>query len=299
MTARAPAVAVTESTPPHWRRDLLEGIREIWRARDLVVQLATRDIRIRHKEAVMGFAWAIVMPIMVVLSGVIIRTAMSRATGGTINRGVILGLGLKGLAWGFFAGAIGFGTTSLTTSGHLISKIYFPRAALPIATTMTQGFDISIALVAFTLVAPWLGATLSWSLAWVPVLLIMLAVLTLAAVLFLSCANVFFRDIKYMVQVALTFGIFLTPVFFEPEMLGPAGAQLIMLNPLSPILEGLVLAVRDGHNLLEPLATVREGVSIPIWAPRYLAYSAGWAFGGLFVAAAFFRRAEAHFADFV
>ncbi|MBL8986305.1 MAG: ABC transporter permease [Gemmatimonadetes bacterium] len=294
----ATPVAVTESTPPRWRRDLVDGVRDTWRARDLIVQLAKRDIRIRYKEAVMGFLWALVMPVMVILSGLIIRTALSRATGGSIDRAVVLGLGLKGIMWGFFSAALGTGTTTLTSGGNLVSKIYFPRAALPIATTITAALDATIALTALTLAAPWLGVRWSAALLWVPILAGLLLMMTAAAVLFFSCANVFFRDVKYLVQMGLTFGIFVTPVFFEPAMLG-GNAPYLMLNPLAPILEGLVLAVRDGHNLLTPLiASGADGLTA-IWSPWYLGYSAAWAGGGLFLAAAIFRRAEFHLADFV
>jgi ABC-type polysaccharide/polyol phosphate export permease len=294
----ATPVAVTESTPPRWRQDLVDGIRDTWRARDLIVQLAKRDIRIRYKEAVMGFLWALVMPVMVILSGLIIRTALSRATGGAIDRSVVLGLGLKGILWGFFSAALGTGTTTLTSGGNLVSKIYFPRAALPIATTITAGLDATIALAALALAAPWLGVRWSGALAWVPILACLLVLMTTAAVLFFSCANVFFRDVKYLVQMGLTFGIFLTPVFFEPAMLG-GNAPYLMLNPLAPILEGLVLAVRDGHNLLVPLVEPGPAGPMVMWSPWYLGYSAAWAGGGLFIAAAIFRRAEFHLADFV
>ena len=91
---------------------------------------------------------------------------------------------------------------------------------------------------------------------WVPLLVIILITITAAAGLFLSCANLFFRDVKYIVQVLLTFGIFFTPVLFEPAMLGPTGAQVVMLNPLAPLLEGIRLAVVQGHNLPQPLLQV-------------------------------------------
>jgi ABC-type polysaccharide/polyol phosphate export permease len=299
MTGAGPAVAISESSPPHWGKDLLEGIRETWRARDLIHQLTVRDIRVRYKEAVMGVAWAIVMPVLIILSGLIIRTAMSKAMGGAINREVVLSLGTKGLAWGLFSGAVGFGTTSLTASSHLISKVYFPRAALPISATLTQCFDTGIAMLAFTLMLPFLGAQVSGALLWAPVLLALLVAFTLAAILFLSCANVFFRDVKYIVQVMLTFGIFFTPVFYDPSMLGPVGARLIMLNPLAPILEGLVLTLSRGHNLLEPLVVMKDQLPVAVWMPGDLWYSVAWAIGGLVVSAALFRRGESHFADFV
>jgi len=82
-----------------------------------------------------------------------------------------------------------------------------------------------------------------------------LVLFTAGSALVVSCANLFFRDVKYIVQVLLSFGIFFTPVFFEPEMFGPLGARLMMLNPLAPILEGQVGAHLGGHRV----APVRIG----------------------------------------
>jgi ABC-type polysaccharide/polyol phosphate export permease len=133
---------------------------------------------------------------------------------------------------------------------------------------------------------------------WVPVLAVLLFVLTVAAGLLLSCANLFFRDVKYLVQVLLTFGIFFTPVFFEPAMLGPVGAKLIMLNPLGPILEGLRLAVVENHNLMIPQVIREAGGEILTWTPWYLAYSAGWALFGLVASSLLFHRMEFLFAEY-
>lgn len=293
------AAQVIESRPPNWRDDIAGGLAELWRARDLVWQLAARDIKLRYREAAMGLAWAVVMPVVLILSGLIIRSALSQAQGTGLDRAVIGGLGLKALVWSFFSGALGFGTTSLTSSGHLVSKIYFPRAALPLAATLTHAFDATIALSALTLALPWLGASASSALLWVPVLLALTFALTLGIVLAMSCANVFFRDVKYLVQVALTFGVFVTPVFYDTSMLDGATASLIALNPLTPLLEGIVLAVQNGHNLLSTLTVVREGVVVTVWEPSRLWYATAWAVGALAIGGALFRRAEAHFADFV
>ena len=123
---------------------------------------------------------------------------------------------------------------------------------------------------------------------------------TAATALFISCANLFFRDVKYIVQVLLTFGIFFTPVFFEPRMFGQLGGRLMLLNPLAPLLEGLRLSIVHGHNLVTPLVTASaNGASFPTWSPWYLAYSAAWAIIGLIASALIFHRAEAVFAEYV
>jgi lipopolysaccharide transport system permease protein len=283
------------------RRTLISDYKEIgtdlWHARDLLHQLTLRDIRIRYKQAVMGFGWSVFMPIMVVLSGALVRFAMALVSGGKLDVADVAGLAVKALPWSFFVGTIGFATTCLTANMHLVSKVYFPREVLPLSATIAQCFDTLIGLATLTLLLPFLGVRPSMALLWVPVLLLVLVLFTAAAALFLSCANLFFRDVKYIVQVMLTFGIFFTPVFFEPAMLGARGSRLVMLNPLSPILEGMRLAIVEHHNLLVPIAeTAKGGI---VWDPMYLGYSALWGVGGLLVASLIFHRSEFIFAEYV
>jgi ABC-type polysaccharide/polyol phosphate export permease len=202
--------------------------------------------------------------------------------------------------WSFFSSALNLATASLIANKSLITKLYFPREAIPLATVFAQAKDLGIALAVLAVVLPFFGLTISPNLLWVPLLLLMLMTYTLACAVFLSCANLFYRDVKYLVQLLLTFGIFLTPVFFEPQSFGPLGARLLMLNPLAPIIEGLRLAVIDGHNLLVPLVEVnRKGLSVPVWSPWHLVYSAVWAVGGLLVGLRLFRRVTYVFAEYV
>lgn len=303
-----PAAVPVERSPvagtgePRGRRhsfvdDYREIVSDLWYGRDLLYQLTLRDIRIRYKQAVMGFGWSVFMPIMVVLSGALVRYAMTLVSGGALDTGDVAGLAVKALPWAFFVGTLGFATASLTSNMQLVAKVYFPREVLPLSSAFAQCFDTLIGLAALTVLLPVLGVRPSWGLLWVPVLLLVLVVFTCAMALFLSCANLFFRDVKYIVQVMLTFGIFFTPVFFEPSMLGPRGSRLVMLNPLSPVLEGMRLAVVKGHNLMEPLALTAKGAVV--WEPWYLAYSALWAVGGLLVASLLFHRSEFIFAEYV
>jgi lipopolysaccharide transport system permease protein len=296
-TAERPVATIAR---PGWLQDLIDGLRETLRARDLITQLVVRDIRVRYSETVMGFAWAVLMPTLIVLSGLIFRIAATQATGGSINRQVLLGLAVKGLAWGFFAGAIIAATVCLTGNGYLISKIYFPRAVLPLAANIAQGFDTLVASAAMALFLPWLGLVLSPALVWVPILVALLVLLTFGLSLALSCANVLFRDVKHIVQVLITFGIFFTPVFYEPTMLGAKGVRLLMYNPLSPLLQGLELTLTTGHNLLNPLLVSTPQASVvAAWLPHYLWYSTTWAIGAILLGAITFRRTESSFAELV
>jgi ABC-type polysaccharide/polyol phosphate export permease len=100
------------------------------------------------------------------------------------------------------------------------------------------------------------------------------------------------------VQVVLTFGIFFTPVLFEASAYGPKGAPILMLNPLSPLFEGLTLAVMRGHNLLEPLTVTLRGSTFVAWHPWYLLYAAVVSVGSLAAGLVLFQRTQYLFAEY-
>lgn len=292
------AAARADAARPSIREAYREILRDLVTYRELMYEFTRRDIRIRYKQAIMGFGWAIFMPILIVASGVLVRFAMGQVSNSSVGSADIAGIAVKGIAWAFFVGTITFATGTLTLNHNLISKVYFPREVLPLSALLAQSFDTAIGLTALLVLLPFLGVTPHWSMLWVPLLLGLLFLLTAAATLFLSCANLFFRDVKYIVQVLLTFGIFFTPVFYEPAMMGPKGAVYMQLNPLTPLLEGLRLSVVEGHNLLQPLTTVtRAGPVALAWNPWMLAYSAGWAVLGLLGASLLFHRSEPAFAE--
>ena len=279
--------------------DIKDATIEVWQHRELLEQLTRRDIKLRYKQAVMGFAWAIFMPCLIVLSGLVIRYAMAQISGATLKPSDIANIAIKGLGWAFFVGSLGFATASLVGNANLVTKIYFPREVLPLSSIGAQSFDSSIGLLTLAVILPFLGVRLHASFVWVPLLLALLVLFTTGVSLFLSCANLFFRDVKYIVQVVLMFGIFFTPIFFEPAMLGPRGAHLAMLNPLTGILEGLRLTIVDGRSLLEPISVVVKGVERSVWEPWELAYSAILAVGGVLGSALMFRRLQHLFAEYV
>ena len=277
---------------------LREIVGDLIRYRELLMELTRRDITIRYKQAVMGFGWAIFMPILIVLSGFLVRFAMSQMSGRPVGSEQLAGIALKGVAWSFFVGTISFATTTLTSNSNLVSKVYFPREVLPLSALLAQTFDTAIGLVALLFVLPFLGVELHANLLWAPLLLALLFLITAAATLFLSCANLFFRDVKYIVQVLLTFGIFFTPVFYEPAMMGPIGSKLVLLNPVAPILEGLRMSVVENHNLLTPLLRLNaRGAEVVVWTPWGLLYSATVAILGLIASALIFHRSESAFAE--
>ena len=279
--------------------ELSELGRELAASRDLLSQLTIRDIKLRYKQAVMGFGWALLMPLLVVAAGLIIRLAISSGRSEGLALTALAGVTIKSIPWAFFVGSVSFATASLTGNQSLVSKIYFPREVLPLSAVFAQGFDTLVGMAAVAVALPFLGAQLTWALAWLPVLALLIFMFTAASCLFLSCANLFFRDVKYLVQVLLMFGIFFTPVFFEPGMLGPGKADLVMLNPLAPLLEGARLVLVQGHNLLEPLTPAMAANGTDVWSPWFLVYSGAWAVIGLVFGTLIFHRVQYLFAEYL
>ncbi len=287
---------------------LAEMVRELIQYRELLGQMVLRDVRIRYKQAIMGFGWAVFMPLMIVGAGFLVKYAMARMSGTDLHAAAFSGMTVKALGWAFFVGAIGFSANSLTGNISLVTKIYFPREVFPLSAVLTQAVDslIGSAFLAVFLLTV-LGVGFSTQQLWLIPLLAALLMLTTAAALALSCANVFFRDVKYLVQIVVSFGIFFTPVFYEPESFGPLGCRLMMLNPLAPLLEGMRLAA-VGHidqfnqithvNLLNTL-TVGAGGEILAWTPWYLVYSLAWAVLGLLVSWRVFHKLEFVYAEYI
>jgi len=259
---------------------MAESINEVLQYRDLLYMLTWRDIKARYKQSVMGFFWAILMPLLILAAGILVRFAFSVTSGRHINFADLSGIALKSLPWAFFVSALKFGTNSMVSNPNLVTKIYFPREILPLAAVLASLFDTSIASPVIILLLVVGKAGVSVQLLWVPVILALIVLFTVTLAMLLSCANLFFRDVKYLVDVALTFGIFFTPVFYDARMLGK-WASLLLLNPLGSLLEALSDTV------------IRHQAPALPW----LGYAAGWAVLGLLAAWWVFDQAEASFAE--
>jgi ABC-type polysaccharide/polyol phosphate export permease len=194
----------------------------------------------------------------------------------------LAGVTLKSVPWAFFVSAIRFGSVSLIANTNLVTKIYMPREIFPLAAVLSALIDFLIASGVLVVVLVVARVGVSVYLLWVPALVAVLVLLTVALSLILSAASLFFRDVKYLVDVFLMFAIFFTPVFFEVRLFGD-WAPLLLVNPVAPVLEGL-------H------AVVIERVAPSAF---WLAYSAAFGVAGCALGIAFFKRVEPFFAESV
>lgn len=259
---------------------MIASVRAVADYRDLLYMITWRDIRIKYKQSIMGFLWAIFMPMIIVAAGVVVKYAFSYVSDEPLVRQDLVAISVKSVCWAFFVASIRFSSNSLVLNPNLVTKIYFPRIIFPVSAVLSQLFDFAIASSVLIVILIALGVGFSFHLLWIPVLIAILILLVTGSGIILSAGSLFFRDVKYLVEVILTFAIFFTPVFYEAEMFG-RWQNVIMLNPVAPILEGLyrVVALQEGPEL--------------VW----LAYSAGVAGVTFVLSVLAFGRMEPLFAE--
>jgi ABC-type polysaccharide/polyol phosphate export permease len=279
------------------RISIAQIIRELWDCRDLVAQFTLRDITIRYTQAVMGFAWALVMPLLIVCAGLVFRVVLSTLSNSPIEGASVASLAAKAVPWAFFSGGLTQATQSLLAQSNLIGKVYFPREAIPVASVFAQAPDLIVSLVVVFIVLPIVGISLHVATLWGLLMLVLLVVFTIGWALLLSCANLFYRDVKYILQVALNFGVFATPVFFEPQMLGPKGAPIMLALPLSPFIQAMDIAVVRGQSLLDRIVMTTPKGTIVVWDWWMLAYAASVSILLACLGLVIFRRASGRFAE--
>lgn len=216
----------------------MKMLRELLNYKELLYIITWRDISVKYKQSIMGFMWAILMPSLIIVTGVLVRYGISRFSGHPLEIKEITTVSVKAIPWSFFISSITFSTNSLVGNGNLVTKIYFPKEIFPLSSVLSQLFDLMIASGALIIFLAVARAGLSFQLVWVIPLLMILIIFAMALGIFLSAANLFFRDVKYIVNVITSFAIFFTPVFYDAKIAGK-WEPILLLNPVAPILEGL------------------------------------------------------------
>ncbi len=262
------------------RGQMREHLREFNKYRGLFWMITYRDIKVRYKQSVMGFLWAILMPVLIVMSGLVVRFAYAFASHAPINKAIIASVAVKSLPWAFLVSSIRFSCSSLMNNKELVTKIYFPKEIFPLAAVMASLFDLLVASGALLIFLFAMRIGWSMQLLWVPLLLAAIVVLACGIGMIGSAAGLFFRDVKYIIEILLTFGIFFTPVFYDTRMFGDK-AKWLLLNPVAPLLEGLSSCV------------IHQPLPNPLWIAYSMAFSMVALVGGYL----FFKHLEPAFAE--
>lgn len=210
---------------------------ELWRARELVRTMAERELRARYKQTVLGFAWAVVIPVVYMIVFTIFFRRVADVDTDGVPYALYTYVGL--LPWTFFSNSFSLGSACLLSNLALLNKVYCPREIFPLASVAVAGIDTTVAtgvlgiLFALTTFMP--AATTVW----LPVLLAVQVAFTLGVVLLVSSIIVYVRDLRHIVPIALQLGLFATPVAYGLEAVPGRWLWLYsLLNPLGPVIDG-------------------------------------------------------------
>lgn len=276
----APVVLPPAVLPQGFFAGIGESMRSLSNHRDLLFLFVWREVQIRYKQSVMGLLWAVFMPAMIVGAGLLVRYAFSALQDRPLETNEIVAVSVKAIPWSFFVASVRSATNSLISNVNLVTKVYFPREIIPLSAVLSQTVDFAVASVVVLIICTVAQVGVSVQLLWVPIILAAMFLFTTGLGVMMSAASLFFRDVKYLVEVTLTFAIFFTPVFYETSMFGEKGRWLL-LNPVAPMLEALQAVIVDQQA--------------PELVP--LGYSIVVAIVTFTVALGFFKRLEPKFAE--
>jgi lipopolysaccharide transport system permease protein len=256
-------------------------LRELWKYRDLLMILAGRDVKLRYKQTLLGVIWVVMQPLVAALIFALMfgRFAKLPSDGHPYLLFIFGGVAI----WNYFAGVLQRAGNSLITDSRLITKVYFPRLAIPLASTFSALIDLAVSLAVLGVLLVIYRVTPTWRLLTLPLFIALAAVTATGVSLWLAALNVRYRDFVHAMPFMLQAWMFASPVAYATTIVPERWRLLYGLNPAVAFIEGTRWAVLGTSSLTPQMV----GVSV--------AFSAA-----VFVAGAFFfRRVERTFADTV
>lgn len=256
-------------------------LHEIWEYRELLYFLIWRDIKVRYKQTVLGAAWAIIQPFFTMVVFSIFFGRLAKVPSDGLPYPVFAYCAL--IPWQLFSHALTESGNSLVGSQNLITKVYFPRLVIPIASSLAGLVDFCIAFVVLLAMMAYYRITPTLAVITLPLFLALSICTALGVGLWLSALNVQYRDVRYTIPFLTQFWLFATPVAYPSSLVPVRWRSLYGLNPMVGVVEGFRWALLGNAEGPGPLLLVSAFVSAILLA------------GGLF----YFRRTERTFADVV
>jgi lipopolysaccharide transport system permease protein len=254
---------------------------DIWKYRELIYFLAWRDIAVRYKQTVIGVAWALIRPALVMVIFVAFRR-MVGIPASEVPEPILVFAAV--LPWQFFASALSDSAGSLVNNANLISKVYFPRLIVPGAAMVTSLVDFLITLGLLLVLMLWYRFLPGWQVVILPLFLLLGFGLSFGLGLFLAALNVEYRDFRFVIPFIIQFGLFVSPIAFSTSNVPESWRTLYSLNPMVGVIDGFRWCILGGHTPLDP-QTVGLSVVVTI--------------SFLLLGVWYFRRMERGFADVI
>jgi lipopolysaccharide transport system permease protein len=209
---------------------------DLWRYRELFQILAWRDISVRYKQTVVGIAWAVIRPVlsMIVLTIIFGRIA-KLPTDGSVPYALMVFAGM--LPWLFFSSAISESSNSLVSNANLVSKVYFPRLIIPVATIAVALVDFLVCSIVMAFMMIWYQFVPSWQILLMPVAVIWACLAALGPSLWLTAVTVKYRDFRYAIPFLVQFGLYVSPVGFSSSVIPEQWRLIYSLNPVVGVID--------------------------------------------------------------
>jgi len=245
----------------------------------LIKELVGRDIKARYKQSILGYAWVIMVPVIHLSVMTIVFSYFIKVPTGGIPYPIYLFVAL--VPWMFFSNSITAATASLLANSQLITKIYFPREIFPLSAILAKTVDLFLSVLVLIGIMIYFKMPVYISILYVPVIFLFQFLFTVGVSLIISALNVFYRDIENVLPVLLLVWMYLTPVFYPPELIPENLIKIMNINPMI----GVINSYRN---------TILYGVAPPI--PSFL-YVTIISISIFLIGFIFFRNKSRYFAD--
>lgn len=256
------------------------NLQELWKYRELFYIFAWRDIKVRYKQTFLGIAWAIFQPLVTMVIFTFFFGKLAGIPSGNLPYMLFVYIGL--VIWTFFSNALTSASNSLVDNGHIIKKVYFPRLVVPLSSVVTALADFGITLVILVVLMVIFRAVPSPLIIVIfPILLMTLALTISGIAMFLSSVNIKYRDVRYILPFFIQILMFLTPVIYPSTIIAAQHKWVLLLNPLTGIIETTRTLISGSSSIDWQLLTISITISILLFL------------AGLY----YFRKTERFFAD--
>jgi lipopolysaccharide transport system permease protein len=256
---------------------------DLWRYRELFRVLAWRDLAVRYKQTVIGVLWALIRPLLaMVIFTVIFGRIAKLPADGTAPYALMVFAGI--LPWTFFSNGLSDASNSLIDNTSLISKVYFPRLIVPIATIVVAFVDFLISFCILLVLAVWYWFFPDWRIVAMPVFVVMAFLASAGPALWISSLNVKYRDFRYVIPFLVQFGVYVSPVGFSSSVIPDQWRLLYSINPMVGVIDGFRWCLLRGQSEL-----YTPGLLISIAAIAFF----------LWFGVRQFRKTEKGFADLI
>jgi len=232
VSASSEPVLVIQPSRVWFRLDLAA----LWQYRELLYFLVWRDLKVRYKQTAIGATWAILQPLMTMVIFTVIFGHFAKIPSDGLPYPIFAYTAL--LPWTYFASALSRSSSSVVAEAHLISKVYFPRAVLPLAGTVSGIIDFAVAFPLLLGMMIWYGIMPAWGLLALPLFLLLALATALAVGLWCSALNVRYRDVGYTIPFLTQCWMYASPVAYPVSLVPENWRFVYSLNPMAGVVEG-------------------------------------------------------------